>query len=90
MLYIHCNQLMLHVQVVDRNGQDEIFIRSQDQEISDFADVLSDKPFKSVSIFFSQLTSEQGNITWSSQSTLRTSQLIFRKCFGIQLCTKHY
>ena len=64
--------------------------RIRSQEVSDFADVLSDKPFKSVSIFFSQLTSEQGNITWSPKSTPRTNQLIFRKCFGIQLCTKHH
>lgn len=40
--------------------------------------------------FSSQLTSEQGNITWSPKSTLRTNELIFRKCFGIQLCTKHH
>lgn len=60
------------------------------QEVPDFADVLSNKPFKLVSIFFSELMSEQGNITWSPESTLRTNQLIFRKCFGIQLCTKHH
>lgn len=53
------------------------------QEVPDFINVLLDKLFKSVSISFSQLKTEQGNITWSPKSTLKTNQLIFRKCFGI-------